>query len=413
MKISLEALERLRSTAIPRSFLKVAREFAPRTGVPGASVRTGLATYATHELPAAARPVLEIPADSEIESLIEPSPEELPEPELDAPVETEWEESAQQEPAWPLQPPDEVGMEVRAETFSLHDLKLDLGGVAHMTPGLVELIEAPLEWIGRTTFFLQDDPVVACLACRLVILVGGMDAVDGDITDKDIKGAGRWAVQRATELSRSGECFQLWRMPFTSPLPQRVFAQDISGGTVRQAVQHAKEASGRIQSFSKMLSAGARGLRRIDELVIFQHGVRNIGKKTKEEKVVAALKELLVEILKIPVCRLVYWSCNAAVNLDVSPGSPMDDLMTELARLSHLQRGCSCRNRIELIKPTDGKCGIKNEAQPKDLATGDGKVIRVRWSVEDEPARQEPETVDGDDVQEVLGVPIVEDAKLK
>ncbi len=416
MKISPEALQRLRSTAIPRSFLNVVQEFAPRTGVPGTIDPTGLAAYATNEVPAAERPVSEMPARPGPKGFSAPSWDEVLAAEPEGSVEPEWEKSAQWEPERTLQPPDEVQAELEVETFCMTSLKLDSSAVGHMTPGLGELIGTPLEWIVRNTFFWQGDADVPCLACRLVILVGGMNAVDGHITDKDIKGAQRWAVRRATELSKSGECFQLWRMPFTFPFPQRVFAEDISGGTERKAVQHTeKGTSGAIQSFSEILPPGSSAERRIDELVIFQHGVKNIGPKdAKEERVVAALKKLLVEILKIPVCRLVYWSCNAAVNLDVSPGSPIDDLMTELAKLSHREPGrCGCRDRIELIKPTDGKCAIKDVAQPKDLATGDGRVIRVRWSVEEEPARQEPETVEGDRVQKVLGVPIVEDATLK
>lgn len=112
MEISPEALELLRSVAIPAEFLKVSREFAPGTNVLPPIVSEDFPGSDEMERPPVERPTPEM--------LVEPWPAEL-----------SW-----TTPEVPPEPPAEAGREEVAGAIYLTDLRLDLSGVRHMTPGL-------------------------------------------------------------------------------------------------------------------------------------------------------------------------------------------------------------------------------------------------------------------------------------
>lgn len=160
IKIS-EALELLQSAAIPSGFLKIAREFVPGKEVLFPITPEDYPRSAEIEVPSIERPMPETLVEPKLEMPAEPWPEELPEPQLEAPVEPVWEEVPWTEPDVPPEPPEEVPREGGAETFYLTDLRLDLSGVADMTPGLVPFVGTPLGSIIGNIFFWQDPRVAA------------------------------------------------------------------------------------------------------------------------------------------------------------------------------------------------------------------------------------------------------------
>lgn len=444
LEISPEALELLRSAAIPTEFLKIARDFTPHTEVLSPIVPQGSPTSAE-----IGEPYIEIPmpgtlAEPELEMPMEPWTEELPEPEYEKPMEPVWKEVLWTKPEKPPRPPEDIRREGGAATFFLTDLKLDLKAAPHVTRGLHDLAHFPLApLVCNQLAFCSGGPRAedgnrengeiaqdeeqrdGCKVCRLVVLIGGMNS-DGVIRDAAIKGARDWAARRAVEWQGGTGCFQLWKAPSAEARFGRLIVQDISGGsTARDQLQYTPRGGQVTRSFSQLFPELTGGRGRIDELVIFHHG----SQVKREDQVILSLGNILVTILSIPVCRLVYWACDAAVELDASPASATDFLMRAFAKLSQEQR-CGCKKLVELIKPTAGKCAIKDPSKLADLATGDGRVTRIRWGYleEGEPPRQlqpdpdpndkhpflnpqpsEPETVRD---ERIMGVPVAEDPTL-
>lgn len=136
MEISPEALELLRSVTIPAEFLKAARELALPTEVLPPTAPEDFPGSAEMERPPGERPMPEMP--------IEVWPEELPESQLAVPVEPKWEDVSWMTPEVPPEPPAEVGRKEGAGAIYLTDLRLDLSGVRHMTPGLLQLMGLPI-----------------------------------------------------------------------------------------------------------------------------------------------------------------------------------------------------------------------------------------------------------------------------
>jgi hypothetical protein len=142
LKISPETLERLRSAVIPVEFFETARELTPRPEVPPAIVPQDSATAAQIEEPYIAGPIPERLDEPELEAPSEPWPQDFSEPEYQRPM----------EPEVPTEPPEVVRGGEGASPLFLTDLRLDLSGVAHMTPGLLELADIAL---GQLIFQMQ------------------------------------------------------------------------------------------------------------------------------------------------------------------------------------------------------------------------------------------------------------------
>ncbi|WP_143074292.1 hypothetical protein [Nitrosomonas sp. Nm166] len=137
MKISPQALELLRSAAIPAEFLKAAREFAPSTEVLPPAAPEDFPGPAEMERPPVERPMPEMPT--------EVWPEEFPEPQLAVPIEPKWKDVSWMTPEVLPKPLTEVGRKEEAGAIYLTDLTLNLSGVKHMTPGLLQLTGLPID----------------------------------------------------------------------------------------------------------------------------------------------------------------------------------------------------------------------------------------------------------------------------
>jgi len=200
-----------------------------------------------------------------------------------------------------------------------------------------------------------------CGRLRIVLLLGEDDAIEG---------AAAWSLRRAAEL---GGDFELWHTNERDPFGDRVRAMDASGGEQREWEEYHREPSRGEDRYGDLLSDYTERCVLIEELVIVHHGG-----SVEEDEVLAGLFEILVLEKRIPVCKLVYWACNAAVDLDVSTGHWVDILMRAMGGLSRGQPECVCHELVELIWPTAGRCHL----DPFDgdrLETNDGDVNRMRW----------------------------------
>ncbi|MGH8512020.1 MAG: hypothetical protein ACREU8_11745 [Gammaproteobacteria bacterium] len=144
------------------------------------------------------------------------------------------------------------------------------------------------------------------------------------------------------------------------------------------------------------------------------------------------LREILAVLLRIPVCRLVYWACGAAVELEalLSEARPdgLDVLMRLFGGLAQ-QEPCGCEGPVDLIYPSPGKCAINKPGEPPSIFTADGTVMRIRWGYRqtDGSLGRDPDPTKGqaDRVPEdregpvpvsgetVMGVEVAEDRTLK
>ncbi|MGH8470098.1 MAG: hypothetical protein ACREX3_15055 [Gammaproteobacteria bacterium] len=247
-----------------------------------------------------------------------------------------------------------------------------------------------------------------CRVCRLVILIG---------TDDAITGARTWSIERARAL---GGCFLLWEIESASAPFVRISVRDISDGVLGPAQEFQRRGINPERRFGAIHPELADGRGRIGELVIFHHG-----SQVKEKKVVDALQEILVQLRRVPVCRLIYWACNAAVELDVREGAGIDVLMKAFGALAQ-QEPCGCDNPVELIHPTPGRCAITRPGVPLRIFTADGLVRRIRYgyrlsdgSLSRDPDPGDPQPTrapqDRDGATEsgsVLGVPVESDPSL-
>jgi hypothetical protein len=202
-----------------------------------------------------------------------------------------------------------------------------------------------------------------CKEMRLVIIVGKKN-------DAALQGAERWALNRAAAL---GGTFHVWRAYDNASPLEHFRAADLTGGRIRiDPNRYSEDARGR-HNFGLLLPDFQNCRGRIVELMIFHHG-------TPVDE--AELAEQLLKIfraIRVPVCRIIWWACNAAVALEVDPpGAWTDSFMMRMGGLIQCTP-CGCVNPIELIWPTAGKCYINGPGQPIAAQTNSGKVHRLRW----------------------------------
>lgn len=208
----------------------------------------------------------------------------------------------------------------------------------------------------------QEDP---CAEMRLVIVIGSR-------TDDSLRGAEKWALERARTL---GGTTHIWRGYSNGRPLQRFRAADISGGDIRPDRTTYRRRNDGSHNFGGLLPDFQDCQGRITELVIFHHG------SPVDEAEVAQELLTIFRAIRVPVCRIVWWACNAAVALDVSAGGWTDSFMMEMGGRVRCEP-CGCASMIELIWPTAGKCGINDPddaTQAPAAKTGDGKVHRLRW----------------------------------
>lgn len=205
-----------------------------------------------------------------------------------------------------------------------------------------------------------------------------------------------WNRSRARAL---GGAFQLWHTSESDPFGSSVRVMDATGGQQRGWDKYKRRPGTGQKAYADLLSEFPGDSTRIIELVVIHHGSR-----VKEDEVIAGLLEILVHEKRVPVCKLVYWACNAAVDLDVSEGHWMDILMKAMGGISREQDNCPCPGPVELIWPTAGRCYL----DPFDgdrLESNDGNVNRMRWGYrhpdgqlhrEEDPTNPQPTRNPGD-----------------
>lgn len=205
----------------------------------------------------------------------------------------------------------------------------------------------------------EEDP---CAEMRLVIVIGSR-------TDASLRGAESWALQRAAAL---GGTTHIWRS-YSNGSPMRKFrSADLSGGNIRPDPATYRRRADGSHNFGGLLPDFQDCRGRISELVIFHHG------SPVDEAEVAQELLTIFRAIRVPVCRVVWWACNAAVALDVREGHWTDTFMKAMGGIARCNP-CGCEHPIELIWPTAGKCGISKPGQPPAALTGTGKVHRLRW----------------------------------
>lgn len=192
LRISPEALERLRSVSVSAEFLEAARKFIPanltvprtRTEVPE---EPGWQHAETPIEPQGVETEAEMP-------LVEVPPEAPPWPQEDI----HWREelpppSVDERIAWP-EVPETREKQPAVDAFNFTDLTFDLTAVAHTTPGLLDWEEVPLERIVTDTYPVcfdeEEDGVFEeesggegeeigeeppCVYCKLILVWGAAD----------------------------------------------------------------------------------------------------------------------------------------------------------------------------------------------------------------------------------------------
>jgi hypothetical protein len=209
----------------------------------------------------------------------------------------------------------------------------------------------------------RGEKATDCKEVRLAVIVGPRG-------DPALDGADRWLLGRAKAL---GGPFRLWVDRSAADPLDSFRDQDITGGR-----QHPKSERYTFKPERPDLGLGdlladcrkCRG--RIVELVVFHHG------SAVDEAVLAGRLRDVFNSLQVPVCRVVWWSCNAAVSLDVERDGATDFLMRILGSLARCAP-CGCGGPVELIWPTEGRCYLTDEGAASVPQTNDGKVHRARW----------------------------------
>lgn len=249
-----------------------------------------------------------------------------------------------------------------------------------------------------------------CKTLRLVLVIGSAG-------NEDLDGAAQWVLERARAL---GGDFRLWHSRSNSNPLEKFRDVDISGGRIHPGGQTYREnPNGNQNGYDQVLADCQNCHGRIDELVIFHHG------NPVDEAEAADRLWQIFKSIQVPVCRVVWWACNAAVALDVERDGWTDFLMRNLGGLAGCEP-CGCDGPIELIWPTAGRCHLSGAGASDEPQTNDGKVHRARWGYpqpggslgtrpdpndphpspqpsERDPAYgQDPPSVDGT----VLGVPV-------
>jgi len=203
---------------------------------------------------------------------------------------------------------------------------------------------------------------VPCRTLRLAVIIGSG-------SDKALRGAENWSRGRARAL---GGTVQLWRSYSNSDPLEHLSATDISGGGRTPLGRHHRNPVGGQSGYNSLLQDCSECQCRIEEMVIFHHGT------PVDEAEVADQLLKIFRIIRVPVCRVVWWACNAAIDLDVTLGGFTDSFMKGMGGLAYCDP-CGCSDPIELIWPTVGKCGINKPTDPEAALTLSGRVLRARW----------------------------------
>ncbi len=208
-----------------------------------------------------------------------------------------------------------------------------------------------------------EAPEVDCKEIRLAIIVGPRG-------DAALGSAIRWLQARAKALSGP---FRLWVDQSAADPLDSFREQDITGGRQPAGSERHKLKPRRADLGLGDLLADCRKCRgRIAELVIFHHG------SAVDEAVLADRLREIFDLLQIPVCRVVWWACDAAVSLDVERNGATDVLMRILGSLARCEP-CGCGTPVELLWPTAGRCYLADEGAASVPQTNDGEVHRARW----------------------------------
>lgn len=202
-----------------------------------------------------------------------------------------------------------------------------------------------------------------CRTLRLAIVVGSA-------RDDSLNGAAEWVRRRAHAL---GGDFRLWYSRSDSD-PLRSFRdRDISGGTLRAGGERYHEhPTGGERGYGDVLADCQECRCRIEELVIFHHGTP-VDEAELGDRLWAIFRRI-----RVPICRVVWWACNASVELDVREKGWTNTLMMRLGSLARCQP-CGCDDPIELVWPTEGRCYLTGGGPNDTPQTNDGQVHRARW----------------------------------
>jgi hypothetical protein len=196
-----------------------------------------------------------------------------------------------------------------------------------------------------------------CKELRLALIVGSP-------SDNSLDAAARFVIERAKAL---GGNFRIWQSLSTRSPLRRITDIDVTNGRLGpDPVEHDTD------SFDDLISDCQDCRGRISELIIFHHG------SPVDEAVLAHRLRRLMQRLRIPVCRVVWWACNAETSLDVGEGGWADSLMKALGGIARC-KPCGCGTPIELVWPTAGRCYLVPRGATFEPRSGDGKVNRARW----------------------------------
>lgn len=207
----------------------------------------------------------------------------------------------------------------------------------------------------------RDPP--PCIEMRLGIVIGDPD-------DKDLDGAAQWLIARAGAL---GGRFRIWQSRSTSQPLENFRDVDVEGGFIHAgSVRHYENPGNGESGYGDVLPDLQNCRGRIVELVIFHHG-----SPVSESEVGDQLVKIF-DAIRVPVCRVVWWACNAAVSLDLAEAHWTDMMMRRLGRHARC-RPCGCLHPIELIWPTAGRCHLTGPGANDTPNTNDGNVNRARW----------------------------------
>ena len=209
----------------------------------------------------------------------------------------------------------------------------------------------------------DDRKETPCIEVRLGIVVGAA-------SDTALDGAAQWLLARAGAL---GGNFRLWHSRRAGRPLENFRDVDVSGGHLHAGATEHYEHPGSGQSGYGDVLADCRDCRgRVVELVLFHHG------SAVDESALGDRLVKIFEAIRVPVCRVVWWACNASVSLDVQEAHWTDLMMRRLGRFARCHP-CGCAGPIELIWPTQGRCHLSGTGPNDTLQTNDGKVNRARW----------------------------------
>ena len=200
-----------------------------------------------------------------------------------------------------------------------------------------------------------------CRVVRIGLIVGAP-------SNNDLNGAENWIIQRARAL---GGPFRLWQSRSASPL-DRFQDSDITDGVLPLAFTRHSENGVGDAGYAGLLTDYGNCRGRVEELVIFHHG------SNVNERDLGAQLVKIFEAIQVPVCRIVWWACNAEVALQVDLNEWTATMMRALARIARC-RPCGCTHPIELVWPTRGRCHLTGPGANDELQTNDGLVNTARW----------------------------------